>query len=59
MDALSWMSILNLIIYENDFSEPPKCHRFLKSHDTIHHVQFHWHAKCHYEKLEHVIVMII
>ena len=48
----------NLVVNEYDFSVPAERNRFLTSHDIILHVSFHWHHKCHYEKLEHVIVMI-
>ena len=40
------------------FSVPVERHRFMKSHDITLHASFHWHDKCHYETLEHVIVMI-
>ena len=58
MDVLSWMSIFNLLVNENDFSVPVEHHRFLKSHDITLHVSFYKYDKYHYEKLEHVIVMI-
>ena len=57
-DVLSWMSIFNLLVNENDFEAPVEGHRFLKSHDIALHASFHCHDKCHYEKLEHVVVMI-
>ena len=57
-DVLSCMPIFKLLVNENDFSVPVECHRFLKSHDITLHVSFHWQNKCHYEKFEHVIVMI-
>ena len=57
-DVLSWMSIFNLLLNENDFSVPVERHRFSKSHDITLNASFHWHDKCHSEKLEHVIVMI-
>ena len=53
-----WMSISNRLVNENDFSSPVERHRFLKYHDITLYVSFHWHNKYHYEKLEHVIVMI-
>ena len=56
--VLSWMSILNLLVNENDFSMPVERHRFLKSHDITLHASFNWRDKCHYEKLEDLIVMI-
>ena len=46
------MSIFNLLVNENDFSVPFERRRFSKSHES------RWHDKYHYEKLEHVIVMI-
>ena len=52
------MSISNRLVNENDFSLPVERHRFLKSHDIKLYASFHWHNKYHYEKLEHVIVMI-
>ena len=52
------MSIFDLLFNENDFSVPVERHRFLKSHDITLHESFRWHDKYHYEKLEHVIVMI-
>ena len=52
------MSIFNLPVNENDFSVPVKRHRFLKSRDITLHTSFQWHDKYHYEKLEHVVVMI-
>ena len=52
------MSISNRLVNENDFSLPVERHRFLKSRDITLHASFHWHNKYHYEKLEHVIVMI-
>ena len=58
MDVLLWMSIFDLLVNEDDFSVPVERKRFLKSHDILLHVSFHCHDKCHYEKLEHVIVMI-
>ena len=39
----------HLVFNENDFSVPLERHTLLK---------FHWHHKCHYEKSEHVIVII-
>ena len=56
--VISWMSILNLVVNGNDFSISTGRHRFLKSHVITLHASYHWHVKCHYEKLEHVIVMI-
>ena len=53
------MSISNRLVNENNFSLPVERHRlFLKSHDITLYAPFHWHNKYHYEKLEHVIVMI-
>ena len=52
------MSISSRLVNENDFSLPVERHRFLKSHDIILYVSFHWHNEYHFEKLEHVIVMI-
>ena len=52
------MSIFNFLVNENDFAVPVERHRFLKSRAITLHVSFHWHGKYHYEKLEHVIVMI-
>ena len=40
------------------FSVPLERHALLKSHDIIVHASFHWHHKCHYEKLDYVIVMM-
>ena len=57
-DVLSWMTIFHLVVNENDFSVPFVRHILLKSHDIILHASFRWHHNCHYEKLEHVIVMI-
>ena len=58
-----WASFLqcplsHLGVNEDDFSVPVECHRFFKSHDITFHVSFHWHIKCHKEKLEFVVVMI-
>ena len=50
-DVLSWMAIFHLEVNENDFSVPFERHTLLKSHDIILHTSFHWHHKCHYEKL--------
>ena len=58
MDALSWRAIFHLVINENDFSVPFERHTLLKSHDVILHASFYWQHKCHYDRLEHVIVMI-
>ena len=33
-------------------------HRFLKSYAITRHVSFHWHIKCHYQKLWHMVVII-
>ena len=52
------MAIFYLVVNWNDFSVPFECHSLLKYHDIILHVSFYWHHKCHYQKLEHVIVMI-
>ena len=52
------MSISNSLVNENDFSLPDERHRFLKSRDITLYVSIHWHNKYHYEKMEHVIVMI-
>ena len=57
-DVLPWMSIFNLLVNENDFSVPVERHIFLKSRDIILHTSFHRHDKYHYQKLEHVVVMI-
>ena len=57
-DVLSWIPIFNHLVDEKYFSVPAERHRFFKSHDITLHASFHWHDKCHYEKLEHVIVMI-
>ena len=40
------------------FLVPVEGNRLLQSHDITRHVSFHWHDTCHYEMLEHVIVMI-
>ena len=58
MDVLSWMAIFHPVVNENEFSVPFERHALLKSHDIILHASFHCHHKCHYEKLEHVSVMI-
>ena len=52
------MSIFNFVVNENNFSVLVEHYRFLKLHDIALHVSLHWHPKCHYEKLEHVILMI-
>ena len=52
------MSIFNLLVNENDFSVPVERHRFLKSRDITLHASFHRHDEYHYQKLEHVVVMI-
>ena len=52
------MSIFNLLVNKNDFSVPDERNIFLKSHDIKRQASFHWHDKCHCEKLENVIVMI-
>ena len=51
------MSIFDLLVNKKDFSVAVKRHKFLKPHDVTLHASFHWHDKCHYEKLEHVIMM--
>ena len=56
-DAISWMTIFHLVFNENGFSVPFGTIRN-HSHDIILHVPFDWHHKWHYEKWEHVIVMI-
>ena len=59
MAVLSWMAIFHLVFNENDFSVPLERHTLMKSHDTKPYASsFHWNHKYHYEKLEHVIVMI-
>ena len=58
MDVYTWMYIFNFVGNKNDFSAPVEHHRLLKSRHITFHASFHWHHKCHYEKLEHVIVMI-
>ena len=58
MEFLSWMAIFHLLVNENDFSAPFERRTLSKSHDDILHASFHWHHKCHYEKLELVIVMV-
>ena len=52
------MSISNLLVNGNDFSVPVESHKFFKSHDFTLHASFHWHDWYHYQKSEHVIVMI-
>ena len=52
------MSVSNRLVNESDFSSPVERHRILKSHDITLYASFQWHNKYHYEKLEHVIVMI-
>ena len=58
MGVRPWMFILNLLVNENDFSVPVERHRFLKSRDITLHTSFHRHDEYHYQKLEHVVVMI-
>ena len=58
-DVLSWMPIINLLVNVNDFLVPVEHNRFLKSHDIALHASVHWHDKCHYEKLEQLMIMII
>ena len=45
-------------VNKNDFSVSVERHKFFKTHDITLHASFHWHDKCHYEMLEHAIVMI-
>ena len=56
--VLSWMADCHLVVNEYDFSIPFERHTLLKSHDIILHASFHWHHKCHYGKLKHMVVMI-
>ena len=57
-DVLSWMVDFHLVVNEHGFSVPFERHTLLKSHDIILHASFHWHHKCHYGKLKHMVVMI-
>ena len=53
------MPVFKLPVKENDFPVPVEHHRILKSHDIALYALFHQHDKYQYEKLEHVIVIII
>ena len=53
---LSWMSLFSLVVKENYFSVASRVPMILEI--SWYYTSFHWHHQCHYEKLEHVILVI-